>query len=55
MNQQLVAILVFAFLVLFIFSPFSALAGLMLLLLFTSLFFLATSLFRVIVSGADHK
>jgi hypothetical protein len=54
-NQQLVAILVFAFLVLFILSPFSALAGLMLLVLLSSLFFLVTNLFRVIVFGADNK
>ncbi|HEY9800410.1 MAG TPA: hypothetical protein V6D25_08630 [Leptolyngbyaceae cyanobacterium] len=55
MNQQLVAILVFAFLVLFILSPFSALAALMLLVLLSSLFFLLTNLFRVIVFGADNK
>jgi hypothetical protein len=54
MNQQLIAILVFAFLMLFIFSPFAALAGLMLVLLFTSLFFFVTSLVRVVVSGSNN-
>ncbi|BAT52607.1 hypothetical protein NOS3756_15470 [Nostoc sp. NIES-3756] len=54
MNQQLITILVFAFLVFFIFSPFAALAGLMLMLLFTSLFFLVTNLLRVLISGTNN-
>ncbi|BCL34652.1 hypothetical protein [Nostoc sp. MS1] len=54
MNQQLIAILVFAFLVLFIFSPFAALAGLMLVMLLASVFFLITSLLRVLVSGTNN-
>ncbi|MDZ8052909.1 MAG: hypothetical protein RMX68_032545 [Aulosira sp. ZfuVER01] len=52
MSRVLIAILLFGFLVLFIFSPFAALAGLMLVLLVASFFSLLGNIFQAIL-GTD--
>ncbi|MDF5709248.1 MAG: hypothetical protein PUP90_16680 [Nostoc sp. S4] len=51
MNRTLLTILMFAFLVLFITSPFAALGSLMLVLLVGAFFFLVGSVFQAIVGG----
>ncbi|MBA3923734.1 MAG: hypothetical protein H0X31_19395 [Nostocaceae cyanobacterium] len=53
MNKTLLTILMFAFLLLFIVSPFSALAGLMLVALIGSFFFLLGNVFQAIIGGSD--
>jgi hypothetical protein len=56
MNKTLLTILMFAFLLLFITSPFAALTSLMLVLLVAAFFFLAGNLFQAIVGGnTDHN
>ncbi|MBH8555915.1 hypothetical protein I8751_26945 [Nostocaceae cyanobacterium CENA357] len=52
MNQTLLTILIFAFLVLFIVSPFAGLAGLMIMLLIAAFFFLVANVFQAII-GSD--
>lgn len=49
MSRILLAIVMFGFLVLFIFSPFAALAGLMLVLLIASVFTLLGNIFQAII------
>ncbi|MDZ8185231.1 MAG: hypothetical protein RMX96_10305 [Nostoc sp. ChiSLP02] len=51
MNRTLLSILMFAFLLLFIISPFAALASLMLVLLVGAFLFLAGNIFQVIIGG----
>ncbi len=52
MNQTLLTIVIFAFLVLFIVSPFAGLAGLMIMLLIAAFFFLVANVFQAII-GSD--
>jgi hypothetical protein len=49
MSRLLIAILMFGFLALFIFSPFAALASLMLILLIGSFFSLLANIFQAIL------
>ncbi|MFN6566619.1 hypothetical protein [Dendronalium sp. ChiSLP03b] len=51
MNKTLLTILMFAFLLLFIISPFAALTGLMLVVLFAGFFVLIGNLFQAIIGG----
>ncbi len=51
MNKTLLTTLIFALLLLFIFSPFAALAGLMLVLLFTAFLFFLGNVFRAIIGN----
>jgi hypothetical protein len=51
MNKTLLKILVFALLILFIISPFAALASLMLVLLVAAFFFLLGDVFQAIIGG----
>lgn len=51
MNKTLVTILMFALLILFIISPFAALASLMLIVLVSAFFSLLGNLFQVIIGG----
>ncbi len=53
MNKTLMITLMFAFLLLFIISPFATLASLMLLLLFTAFFFLVSNIFQAIIGSND--
>jgi hypothetical protein len=55
MNRALISILIFAFLLSFILSPFAALAGLMLVLLLSAFFFTLGDVFGVIIGGGDAK
>ena len=55
MNKTLLSILIFAFLLLFIVSPFAGLANLMLVLLFAGFFSLVGNIFQVIIGGSDSK
>ncbi|MEB3220058.1 MAG: hypothetical protein VKN72_28025 [Nostocales cyanobacterium 94392] len=57
MNKQLIAIIAFGMLFLFIISPFSALAGLMLILLIAAIYNIVINLFQVFIgnSKADTK
>ncbi|MBW4612167.1 MAG: hypothetical protein KME21_02600 [Desmonostoc vinosum HA7617-LM4] len=50
-NKTLLTILIFAFLVLFIFSPFAALASLMLVILVAATFSLLANILQAIISG----
>jgi len=51
MNKTLLTILMFALLVLFIISPFAALASLMLIVLVSAFFSLLGNLFQAIIGG----
>ncbi|MFN6499878.1 MAG: hypothetical protein RMX65_023200 [Nostoc sp. DedQUE01] len=51
MNRTVLTILMFTFLVLFITSPFAALASLMLVLLVGAFLFLLGNIFQTIISG----
>ncbi|MEH2175648.1 MULTISPECIES: hypothetical protein [unclassified Nostoc] len=51
MNKTLLKILMFALLILFIISPFAALAGLMLVVLVAAFFFLLGDVFQAIIGG----
>ncbi|MEH1929347.1 hypothetical protein [Nostoc sp.] len=51
MNKTLLTILMFALLLLFIISPFAALASLMLLVLVSAFFSLLANLFQAIIGG----
>ncbi|MBW4592711.1 MAG: hypothetical protein KME46_07275 [Brasilonema angustatum HA4187-MV1] len=53
MNKTLISILMFGFLLLFIISPFAGLASLMILLLFTAFFSLASNIFQAIIGSSD--
>ncbi|AFY56457.1 hypothetical protein Riv7116_4017 [Rivularia sp. PCC 7116] len=57
MNKPLVSIIVFGLLLLFVLSPFSALAGLMLILLVAAIYNLGINLFQALIgsSEADAK
>ncbi len=56
MINQLITIVVLSMLLLFIVSPFSALAGLMLILFVAAAYTLAINLFQVSIgSGTDSK
>ncbi|MGF1673491.1 MAG: hypothetical protein ACFCUV_07375 [Rivularia sp. (in: cyanobacteria)] len=57
MNKQLIAIIVFGMLLLFIISPFSALAGLMVIILSAAIYNLVINLFKAFIgdSKADVK
>jgi hypothetical protein len=58
MNQVLLSIIVFGLLLLFIFSPFAALAGLMLVMIVATLFYGLGNIFRAIIGSskdADSK
>jgi glucan phosphoethanolaminetransferase (alkaline phosphatase superfamily) len=56
MNKTLLSILIFAFLLLFIVSPFAGLASLMLVLLIGAFFSLVGNIFKVIIGGdSDSK
>ncbi len=51
MNKRLLTILMLALLLLFIISPFAALASLMLLVLVSAFFSLLVNLFQAIIGG----
>lgn len=51
MNKTLLKILMFSLLILFILSPFAALASLMLVVLVSGFFFLLGDVFQVIIGG----
>ncbi|MEH2159494.1 MAG: hypothetical protein V7K38_00230 [Nostoc sp.] len=51
MNKTLLTILMFALLILFIISPFAALASLMLIVLVSAFLSLLGNLFQVIIGG----
>ena len=51
MTRTILSILMFVFLILFITSPFAALASLMLILLVGSFFFLLGNIFQGIIGG----
>ncbi|MBD2680112.1 MULTISPECIES: hypothetical protein [Nostoc] len=51
MNRTLLTILMFAFLLLFVTSPFAALASLMLILLVAAFLSLVGNVFQAIISG----
>lgn len=51
MNKTLLSILMFAFLLLFIVSPFAGLSGLMLVSIVAGLLFVLNNLFQVIIHG----
>ncbi|MBW4498821.1 MAG: hypothetical protein KME57_04365 [Scytonema hyalinum WJT4-NPBG1] len=53
MNKTLITTLMFAFLLLFIISPFATLASLMLLLLGAAFFFLLGNIFQAIIGSSD--
>ncbi|ARV61674.1 hypothetical protein BZZ01_26365 [Nostocales cyanobacterium HT-58-2] len=53
MNKTLITTLMFAFLLLFIISPFATLASLMLLLLFAAFLFLLGNIFQAIIDPSD--
>ncbi|MEH2230321.1 MAG: hypothetical protein V7K71_11860 [Nostoc sp.] len=56
MNKTLLKILMFALLILFIISPFAALAGLMLVVLVAAFFFLLGDVFQTIIGrNTDPK
>lgn len=56
MNKTLLSTLIFAFLLLFIVSPFAGLASLMLVLLVAAFFSLLGNIFQVIIGGdSDSK
>jgi uncharacterized protein YhhL (DUF1145 family) len=56
MNKTLLSILIFAFLLLFIVSPFAGLASLMLVLLVGAFLSLVGNIFQVILGGnSDSK
>ncbi|MEH1959538.1 MAG: hypothetical protein V7L05_06580 [Nostoc sp.] len=55
MNKTLITILMFALLLLFIISPFAALAGLMLVVLVSAFFFLVGNLFQAIIGGDTNS
>ncbi|WP_265275941.1 hypothetical protein [Nostoc sp. KVJ3] len=54
MNKTLLTILMFALLILFIISPFAALASLMLLVLVSAFFSLLGNLFQAIIAGDNN-
>ncbi|MBN3939432.1 hypothetical protein [Nostoc sp. NMS9] len=51
MNKTLLKILMFGLLILFIISPFAALASLMLLVLVSAFLFLLSDVFQAIIGG----
>ncbi len=57
MNKPLISVIVFGFLLLLVLSPFSALAGLMLILLVAATYNIVINLFRAFIgsSEADAK
>lgn len=55
MNKTLLMILMFALLLLFIISPFAALASLMLLVLVSAFFSLLGNLFQAIIGDTNPK
>lgn len=57
MNKPLISVIVFGFLLLLVLSPFSALAGLMLILLVAATYNIVINLFRVFIGSnkADAK
>ncbi len=54
MNKTLITILMFSLLLLFIISPFAALASLMLLVLVAAFFSLLGNLFQAIIGGNNN-
>lgn len=55
MSRVLIAILMFGFLVLFIVSPFAALASLMLILLIAGFFSLLGNIFQAIIGTSGNS
>lgn len=55
MNKTLLSILIFAFLLLFIVSPFAGLASLMLVILVGAFFSLLGNIFQVIIGGGSDS
>ncbi len=53
MNKTLLTTLIFALVLLFIFSPFAALAGLMLVLVVAAFFFFLGNVFQAILGSSD--
>ncbi|ALF52990.1 hypothetical protein ACX27_09220 [Nostoc piscinale CENA21] len=51
MNKTLITSIIFAMLILLIFSPFAALASLMIVLLVTATFWFIKNIFQAIISG----
>ncbi|PHJ64589.1 hypothetical protein VF14_08445 [Nostoc linckia z18] len=51
MNKTILSVLMFVFLLLFITSPFAALAGLMFILLAGTCFYVLGNLFQAIIGG----
>lgn len=55
MNNPLISVVVFLLLILFIFSPFAALASLMLVLLGTTIVLFINKILRIVISGNVDK
>jgi hypothetical protein len=55
MNNTLISILVFLLLILFIFSPFAALASLMLVLLCASIFLFINKILQILIGGTGEQ
>jgi hypothetical protein len=55
MNNPLISVVVFLLLILFIFSPFAALASLMLVLLGASIFLFITKILQILISGNGER
>jgi hypothetical protein len=55
MNRTVISLLVFVLLLMLIFSPFAAFAGLMLVLFISGLFTLIVNIFKILVWGEESK
>ena len=55
MNKTVISLLVFALLLMFIFSPFAALGGLMLVLFVSGLFTFIVNLFKILVGDQESS
>jgi hypothetical protein len=55
MNKTVISLLVFALLIMFIFSPFAAFAGLMLVLFVFGLFTFIVNIFKILVGDKESS
>jgi hypothetical protein len=55
MNRTVISLLVFALLLMFIFSPFAAFAGLMLVLFVSGLFTFIVNIFKILVGDTKSS
>lgn len=55
MNNALISIVIFGLLILFILSPFAALASLMLVLLGASIFLFFNKILQILISGNSEQ